>query len=86
MKEEYSSNDEKNRELSLLKSGKELFESGHGEKAILLFTEILEINSKNIEAYFYLGNIFYMSGQISKGIKAFKKVWANLKKLKRLSN
>lgn len=62
------------RESSLLNKGKELFNAGKYLEAKTLFNEIIEGNGNNVEAFFFLGNIFHMKGEIGKAIKAFNKV------------
>lgn len=62
------------RETSLLNKGKELFNGGRYKEAQVLLNEVIEGNGKNIEAFFILGNIFHMKGEIGKAIKAFNRV------------
>lgn len=62
------------REIQLLNKGRELFQANNYKKALLALEEVIEINPKNIEAYFVLGNIFHIKGQLGKAIKAFNKV------------
>ncbi|MBL6990946.1 MAG: tetratricopeptide repeat protein [Bacteriovoracaceae bacterium] len=62
------------REKELVEKAKEHFNSGRFKNAKKLFDEVIEINYNNIEAFFYLGNIFHQNGEIGKAIKAFNKV------------
>ena len=62
------------REKELVKSGREYFERGEYKNAKMIFSEIIESNRTSIDAYFYLANIFHISGEIGKAIKAFNKV------------
>ncbi|MFT6631792.1 MAG: tetratricopeptide (TPR) repeat protein [Bacteriovoracaceae bacterium] len=65
---------ENQREVKLLADGRDLFNKNSHKKAYLLFEEVLNINSKSSEAYFYIGNIFHIQGQLGKAVKAFNKV------------
>ncbi len=58
----------------MLKEAKLAFESKNFQKALSVYTEVLEEDAQNIEALFNLANIFHIKGDISKAIKAFKKV------------
>jgi len=62
------------RQAELVKSGKSSFDRGEFQKALTIFSEIIEVNDKLPEPYFYLGNIFHMQGDLGKAIKAFQKV------------
>ena len=62
------------RELKILSDAKELFNQNLLNKAFSLFEEVTNINPKNDEAYFYMGNIFHIRGQLGKAVKAFNKV------------
>lgn len=62
------------REKQLLNKGKELFQSNNFKKSLMALEEVIEINPRNLEAYFVLGNIFHIKGQLGKAIKAFNKV------------
>lgn len=62
------------REAQLLNKGKDLFQANSFKKSMMALEEVIEINPKNIEAYFILGNIFHIKGQLGKAIKAFNKV------------
>ena len=58
----------------LLTKGEELFKKGDYKKAQKVLSEVIESDSQNVDAYFYLANIFHLSGEIGKAIKAFNKV------------
>lgn len=62
------------KESRLMSKGKELFEKNSLKSAFLAFEEVTEINPNNFDAYFFLGNIFHLKGQLGKAIKAFNKV------------
>ena len=40
----------------------------------MILEEVIALNPKHSEAYFYMGNIFHIQGQLGKAIKAFNKV------------
>ncbi len=61
-------------ETLLLNRGKELFNKNTLKKALTIFEEVVNMNSSNSEAYFYIGNIFHIQGQLGKAVKAFNKV------------
>ncbi len=63
-----------NRENRILADAKALFEKNSTKKAYTLFEEVININPKNVEALFYIGNIFHIQGQLGKAVKAFNKV------------
>jgi len=65
---------ESKREQQLLGNGIELFNKNSLSKSIKLFEEVIDINPKSSEAYFYIGNIFHIKGQLGKAVKAFNKV------------
>tara|TARA_B100001971_G_scaffold214585_1_gene252886 strand:- start:92563 stop:93297 length:735 start_codon:yes stop_codon:yes gene_type:complete len=65
---------ENKREKKLLADGVELFNKNSLSKAMKLFEEVLDINPKSADAYFYIGNIFHIKGQLGKAVKAFNKV------------
>ena len=62
------------KEIQLLNEGKELFQKNILKQAQSAFEEVIEINPKNSNAYFFIGNIFHIKGQLGKAIKAFNKV------------
>lgn len=62
------------RETKLLNKAKELFANNILKDSLVLLEDVVEINANNTEAYFYMGNIFHIKGQLGKAIKAFNKV------------
>jgi len=62
------------RELELINKGKECFDRGDYQNAQLIFNELIESSPNSTSGHFYLANIFHIKGEISKAIKAFKKV------------
>lgn len=52
----------------------EFFNKNELTKAQKSFEEVIDLNPKNTNAYFYLGNIFHIKGILGKAIKAFNKV------------
>lgn len=65
---------ELSREAQLFSKGKELFQNNQFKKSLQALEEVIEINPKNTDAYFIIGNIFHIKGQLGKAIKAFNKV------------
>jgi tetratricopeptide (TPR) repeat protein len=65
---------ENTREMQLLNKGKDLFSKNILKEAMAVLEDVIELNHNNTEAYFYLGNIFHIKGQLGKAIKAFNKV------------
>jgi tetratricopeptide (TPR) repeat protein len=65
---------ELNQEADLLSRGKSCFERREYKKAARIFTELLEFNPQNSEAYFCLANIFHQRGELGKAIKALNRV------------
>lgn len=69
--------DQKNEVLS---KAIEKYRKGDFKKAKILFNEIIERSDKKnelkllIDSYFYLANIFHVTGDLGKSIKAFNKV------------
>lgn len=61
-------------ETNLLDQGKLAFQKGDYKKAQVLLNDIIEVDHKNAEAFFYLANIFHINGEIGKAIKGFSKV------------
>lgn len=57
-----------------IKAGKDCFDRGEFQKALMIFSELIETDDRLAEPYFYLGNIFHMQGDLGKAIKAFQKV------------
>ena len=62
------------RQAELIKTGKDYFDRGDFQRALVIFSELVEVSDKNSEPYFYLGNIFHMQGDLGKAIRAFQKV------------
>lgn len=58
----------------LFSKGEECFKKGQYEKAQKLLSEVVDGDPKNVNAYFYLANIFHLNGEIGRAIKAFNKV------------
>jgi len=58
----------------LVSTATELFNKNALKKSFALFSEALEIDQKNVDAHFYIGNIFHIQGQLGKAVKAFNKV------------
>ncbi len=65
-----------NKEYQLFDTACDLFNKKSLKKAKLLFEEVINLNPKNTEAYFYMGNIFHIEGELGRAIKAFNKVLA----------
>jgi tetratricopeptide (TPR) repeat protein len=65
---------ENKREKEFLHKARGCMERREFASAQLILSEIIESNDKNIEAFFCLANIFHLKGELSKAIKAFKKV------------
>lgn len=65
---------ENRKELQLHAKAKELFEINSLTKSLTIFEEVIEINPKNYEAYFFIGNIYHIQGQLGKAVKAFNRV------------
>lgn len=62
------------KENQILESAKKLFNKNALKKSFELFEEVVTLNESNSEAYFYMGNILHIQGQLGKAIKAFNKV------------
>lgn len=62
------------KERQLFLTAKELFEKQSLKKSFLILEEVIALNPENSDAYFYMGNIFHIQGQLGKAIKAFNKV------------
>lgn len=63
-----------NKESRLVNSAKDFFNKSLYKKSLTALEEVIEINPQNSTAYFYMGNIFHIKGQLGKAIKAFNKV------------
>jgi tetratricopeptide (TPR) repeat protein len=61
-------------EVQLFNTACELFNKQSLKKSLPIFEEIINLNPKHSEAYFYLGNVFHIQGQLGKAVKAFNKV------------
>ena len=64
------------KEYQLFQTACELFNKQSLKKAKLLFEEVINLNPNHTEAFFYMGNIFHIEGDLGKAIKAFNKVIA----------
>jgi tetratricopeptide (TPR) repeat protein len=53
-------------EMKFLETGQEMFRSGNFKKAREIFDNVLKINSKNVQAQYFLGLIEYEEGNIEK--------------------
>lgn len=62
------------KEIQLMTKGKDLFQKNQFKKALPVLEEVIEINPHNLDAFFIIGNIFHIMGQLGKAIKAFNKV------------
>lgn len=58
----------------LLSKGKDCFNQSDYKQARIIFSEIIETDNKNVEAIFFLANIFHLKGEIGKAIKAFSRI------------
>lgn len=58
----------------LLEKGVDCYKRGELKKALVIFNEIIEVDARNVSAFFYIANIFHLNGEIGKAIKAFSKV------------
>ncbi len=61
-------------EMSLMDSARKLYSDQKYKKSLLMLEEVINLNAKNSEAYFYIGNIYHIQGQLGKAVKAFNKV------------
>jgi tetratricopeptide (TPR) repeat protein len=59
---------------NLVKQGKEAFSKNDLKTAYLLFSEVIDVDPNSIDAFFYLGNIFHMRGELGKAIRSFNRV------------
>ena len=62
------------RELKLLNNAKELLQKNDLAKSMALFEDLLSLNPAHSEAYFNIGNIHHIQGQLGKAVKSFNKV------------
>ncbi len=58
----------------LLKKGIECFNRQDYGKAQMILSDLIESDGSNVDAFFYLANIFHIKGEIGKAIKAFNRV------------
>ncbi|MCB9060636.1 MAG: tetratricopeptide repeat protein [Halobacteriovoraceae bacterium] len=65
---------EKLTEKTLVEKGIQLYKDGEFKKSKKVFSELIEINPKSVDGFFYLANIFHIQGEVGKAIKAFSKV------------
>lgn len=61
-------------DVDLLDQGINLFKKGQYAQSLTYIRRVLEKDENSADAYFYLGNIFHMRGELGKAIKAFNKV------------
>ena len=59
---------------SLLVKAKNFYSKRDYKNSMTLLSEIVDCDGNNTEAFFMMGNIFHMKGQVGKAIKAFNKV------------
>lgn len=57
-----------------LKDAISYYNQGEYKKSKAHLRDIIDIDKKNVDAFFYLANIFHINGEIGKAIKAFNKV------------
>src|SRR5690606_37308215 len=50
------------REVHLIAKARELYGKQQYSKAMMVLEEMIQLNSRNIEAYFYMANIFHIKG------------------------
>ncbi len=62
------------KDKELLKFAIEAYNANSFKKAQEIFIELIEKDNKNIDAYFYLANIYHMTGKVGKAIRTFQKV------------
>jgi len=65
---------ESKRKTELLDKAQKLYEGRKFRDSLLALEEVIDINPKEAQAFFYMGNIFHLKGEINKAIKAFNKV------------
>ncbi|OFZ25147.1 MAG: hypothetical protein A2381_11940 [Bdellovibrionales bacterium RIFOXYB1_FULL_37_110] len=63
-----------NKESDLINKARDFYNRGKYKEAKILLNDIIDSNGKSAEAFYYLGNIFHIDGEIGKAIKAFNKV------------
>jgi tetratricopeptide (TPR) repeat protein len=60
-------------EKELLDKGRDFYKKGNFKAALEVLLDLIEVDGKNTEGFFLLGNIFHQRGEIGKAIKAFQK-------------
>ncbi len=58
----------------LLSQAKSLYDKQDWERAQIALQSLVEHESDNADAYFYLGNVFHLKGDLGKAVRAFQKV------------
>jgi tetratricopeptide (TPR) repeat protein len=62
------------REMDLMSKAKDYLSRNDLSNSLLVLNEIIAVNPSNSEAFFHLGNLFHMNGEIGKAIKSFNRV------------
>ena len=62
------------KEYQLFQTACDLFNKQSLKKSFMLLEEAIALNPKHTEAYFYMGNIFHIQGELGKAVKAFNRV------------
>ena len=62
------------KEYKLFQTACDLFNKQSLKKSFMLLEEVIALNPKHTEAYFYMGNIFHIQGELGKAVKAFNRV------------
>ncbi len=65
---------ESKRKQELLVRAEKLYNSHKHRESLVALEEVIDIDAKEFHAFFLMGNIFHLKGEISKAIKAFNKV------------
>jgi tetratricopeptide (TPR) repeat protein len=65
---------ESTKQIQLLAKAKDLFQTNQFKQAQVILEDVIELNPESSEAYFLIGNIFHIKGQLGKAIKAFNRV------------
>lgn len=55
-------------------SARKFYQEQKYKRALLMLEEVTNLNASNSEAYFLIGNIFHIQGNLGKAVKAFNKV------------
>ncbi len=61
-------------EMSLMDSARKFYQDQKFKRSMLMLEEVINLNPNNSEAYFLIGNIFHIQGNLGKAVKAFNKV------------